>query len=313
MEQAASWLSNSHNVEDGCRSSVSDGDGLVGTGGQVGARVALAACGLVGAALYLPVGEGLVRQWWTDPDYSHALLIVPLALYLAWLRRKDLARVPANPSLAGLAIVVAGLAALVAGTLGAEIFLTRASLLCVVAGAIVFFAGPRHLRLMAFPLALLALSIPLPALLQLRITLPLQLLASAGAEAGLTALAIPVLREGNVLVLATGTLQVAEACSGIRSLVSLVAVALVVAQASDRRMGARVAIVAAAIPIAVAINAIRVLITALVAERFGTAVATGAAHEVIGWLLFIGAFLLVLESARRITAARRVPLAMRHA
>ena len=181
--------------------------------------IALVASGVLLA--YWPVITGLVDAWSTDDNYSHGFFIVPLAAYFAWERRAQFARAPARPSLAGLAVVVLSLMMLVAGTLGAELFLSRVSLIGVTAGAVLFLGGWQRLRVLLFPLAFLLLMMPLPAIIFNQIAFPLQLLASHVGEYAVSSLEIPILREGNVLILANATLEVAEACSGIRSLVSL--------------------------------------------------------------------------------------------
>lgn len=255
-----------------------------------------------GGVLYAPVVAGLVHDWRTDPDYAHGLLVAPFVFYLLWQRRARFLRTRVAPRAAGIAILAAGLALLMIGTLGIELFLTRVSLMLVIAGVVVCLAGWAHLRMLAFPLILLTLTIPLPAILAGQLTLPLQLLASKTAESALTACHVPVLRDGNVLVLPNGVLQVAEACSGIRSLFALLTLALIAARSLDRRTGARIAIVASAVPIAVAANAMRVTATALAAYWFGTGLATGPLHEVGGLILFLVAFVAVVTLARRIAA-----------
>jgi exosortase len=267
---------------------------------------ALAACG---AWLFAPVVASLVRQWWTDPEYAHAFLVVPFALGLVWTRRKALRACAPAPRASGYLIVLGGLGLLALGTLGVELLLTRAALVVVLAGAIVFLAGWRHLRMVALPMTLLALAIPLPAIVSGQITLPLQFLASAAAERVLSACSIPVLREGNVLLLPNATLQVAEACSGIRSLFALITVALIVAWTFERRHLMRALIVMSAIPIAVAANAARVAATAMAAYWWGSRVATGPLHELGGWVLFVLSTLAMIGLARWTAAGSslRVP------
>jgi exosortase len=254
---------------------------------------ALAALALVGLVVYAPVLAKLAADWWTNPEYSHGLLCVPAALAIAFSRRRHLAALPVAPTALGLAGAVLAVALLGLGTLGAELFLTRLSLALFLASSILYLFGRHHLRALAFPFALLLLSIPIPALLITRLTLPLQLTASAMSESGLMAAGVPVLREGNVLVLPNATLQVAEACSGIRSLVALVVLALVIGRSVDRRPGARAAILLAAVPVAVLVNGMRVTITALAAYRFGPSVTSGAVHETLGVLTFAAAVVLL--------------------
>lgn len=260
-----------------------------------------------GALLYAPVVAGLVRDWRTDPDYAHGLLVAPFVAYLIWKRRMGLVNQPRAPRRLGAALLVGGLAMLMVGTLGIELFLTRLSLIIVVAGVVVYLAGWAHLRMLAFPLILLTLTIPLPAIVAGQLTLPLQLLASKAAETALTVCHVPVLRDGNVLVLPNGFLQVAEACSGLRSLFALLTLTLIAARSLERRTRARVAIVASAVPIAVAVNATRVTVTALAAYWFGTGLATGPLHEVGGLMLFLVAFASVIALARWI-ASRSGPV-----
>ena len=178
-------------------------------------------------------------------------------------------------------------------------------MLAFVAGTIVFLFGWRHLRLVAFPIVLLALTIPIPAIVISRLTLSLQLAASNIAEMTLNALRIPVLREGNVLVLPNAALQVAEACSGIRSLTALITLALLVARFSESRWGPRTIIVLSAIPIAVLVNGLRVAAAAIGAYLYGTSAVEGFVHELLGWLMFLLAFALMAACARAVRGRHR--------
>ncbi len=261
------------------------------TRGQILLALAILAPGL--ALLYWHVALKLVRDWAADENYSHGFLIVPIALYLAWERRRGLADAPCQPSAAGLAVIVASVAVLAAGTLGAELFLQRVSLLGVLAGAILFAFGRAPLRILAFPLAFLLLMIPIPAILFNQVAFPLQLLASRFGQATLLALGIPVLREGNIITLADVTLEVAEACSGIRSLVSLLTLAIVYGYFVESRSWARVALALAAIPVAIVANGLRVAGTGVTAHYWGASAAQGFLHTFSGWLVFLLAFVLL--------------------
>lgn len=254
---------------------------------------ALAAAGTC-AFLYRDVIVKLVHDWTTDDNYSHGVFVVPLALYFAWERRAEIARTGARPTILGLFVIAGALATLVAGVLGAELFLTRISLLGVVAGTVLFVFGWTHLRLLAFPLAFLLLMIPLPTIIFNQIAFPLQLTASSFGEQALHALRVPVLREGNVIILPHTSLEVAEACSGIRSLLSLLTLGIVYGHFSDPRPGVRVVLAAATVPIAILTNAIRVAGTGLAAQRFGPEVADGFLHTFSGWLVFVAAFAILV-------------------
>jgi len=236
----------------------------------------------------------LVHDWATDDNASHGFLIVPVALYLAWERRGQLTKLERRPSPLGFLIVLGSVAVLAAGTLGSELFLARISMLGVLAGTIVFMCGWSHLRTLAFPIAFLLLMIPLPAIVFNQIALPLQLLASRVGELTLMALGIPVLREGNVIILAHTTLEVVEACSGIRSLAALITLAVVYGYFTDRRTIVRLAIIISSIPIAVVANALRVAGTGVAAQYYGPGVAEGFFHTFSGWVVFIVAFAAML-------------------
>lgn len=243
---------------------------------------------------YSGVIRGLMADWTHDPNYSHGLLVIVAAAYLIWLQRDTLATLPPQPSRGGLVLVTIGLLALLAGTAGLEFFVTRISLPIVLAGSVWFLWGRRHLHAVAFPLVLLVLAIPLPAIVFNQIAFPLQLLASRVGVAALHALDIPVLREGNVIVLASTKLEVAEACSGIRSLVSLVTLALLLGSMTQVRPVSRVLIACSAIPIAVVTNGLRVAATGIAAHYAGPDAASGALHSVSGWLVFAVSLALVI-------------------
>jgi len=245
--------------------------------------------------------SSLVRQWASDENYSHGFLVAPFALFIVWKARGALRALPARPHPAGLAVVILGILLLTVGQFGAELFLSRVSLLVVIAGSVLYLWGPAHLRRAAFALVLLLLVIPLPTLILNRVSFPLQLLASRTAETALSAAGVPVLREGNVLVLPHTTLEVAQACSGIRSLASLIALGMIVGHfspsATPRRL---VALVALAIPIAVLANAFRVAGTGLEAAWLGPWAAEGFFHTFSGWLMFVVALAALFACARAI-------------
>jgi exosortase len=264
------------------------------------------ACVLAVAVVWVFGGilSSLARQWASDDNYSHGFFVVPLALFFAWERRHALTNAPHRPSALGLILIVGSLLVLLAGLLGAELFLTRVSFVGVLAGITLFVWGRDHFRILAFPIAFLLLMIPLPAIIFNQLAFPLQLLASRAGEAVIGLAGIPVLREGNVLQLPTRTLEIVEACSGIRSLVSLITLAVVLGYFTERRVGGRVLIALAAIPIAILANAARVAGTGLASELISPAAADGFFHTFSGWLMFVFAFVGLL-AVQRAMAARR--------
>ena len=257
----------------------------------IGAVVAVVACF---ALLYRGVITKLVNDWATDDNYSHGFLIIPIALYLAWERREKVRRLPLAPQPLGLLIVLASVAVLAAGTIGAELFLTRVSMIGTLAGSIVFLFGWRHLQALIFPVAFLVLMVPLPAIVFNKLTFPLQLLASQAGEYGISMLNIPVLREGNIIVLAHTKLEVVEACSGIRSLVSLLTLAIVYGYFVDSRAWVRWVISLSSIPVAIVANAMRITGTGIAAHYYGPSAAEGFFHSFSGWAVFVVAFLAML-------------------
>jgi exosortase len=245
------------------------------------------------AFLYRSVMAKLVYDWGHDDNYSHGFLIVPLALYLAWERRDRLMAAVRRPSTLGLVVVVGSLLTLVAGILGAELFLSRVSMVGLVAGAVLFVLGWEHFKILFFPIAFLLLMVPIPAIIFNQVAFPLQLLASRFGESTLNLLDIPVLREGNVIVLANTTLEVADACSGIRSLVSLLTLGIVYSYFTDHRGWVRTVVSLSTIPTAIISNGIRVAGIGVAAHYYGAEVATGFVHTFSGWVLFVVAFAIL--------------------
>jgi exosortase len=261
--------------------------------------------------VYLPVLSSLVRQWASDENYSHGFIIVPFALYFAWRKRRALAAAPVEPGIGGLAVVALSLLVLLAGLAGAELFLTRMSMIGFLVGAILFVGGWRQVRVLAFPLAFLLLMVPLPAIIFNQIAFPLQLLASRAGEAALTLGGVPVLREGNVLELATTKLEVAQACSGIRSLISLLTLGILLGKLSEQPMMMRVLLAVLTVPVAIAANAARVAGTGFAANWIGPEAAEGFFHAFSGWLVFVAAFALLLGAQRLIIRLSQGTLTLR--
>jgi exosortase D (VPLPA-CTERM-specific) len=246
------------------------------------------------ALLYHDVVINLVRDWATSGDnYSHGFLIVPIALYFTWERRNRLAEAPRRPNHIGLIVVFGSLSVLLLGLLGSELFLTRISLFGTLSGTILFLYGWQHLRILAFPLVFLLLMIPLPRIIFDQIVFPLQLVASYLAEVTLSAFNVPVLREGNLIVLAHSTLEVAEACSGIRSLISLLTLGIIYGYVMDRRRSMRTALAIGTVPVAIIANGFRVAGTGLAAQNYGAKAAEAFFDTFSGWILFTVAFFLL--------------------
>lgn len=238
--------------------------------------------------LYASILSRLAVQWWNDPNFSHGFFVPLFALFVLWQDRSRLATLSAKPSYWGLPILILAVGVLLVGALGAELFLSRISLLLVLAGLVIFFLGWGCFRAVVFPWAFLLLMIPIPALIFNQITFPLQLLASKVAATLLPLAGVPVLREGNVITLPAMPLEVAEACSGIRSLLSLVTLAIIYGYMVEGNRWMRVAVLAlGAIPIAVAANSLRIVGTGLLVQYWDPDKAEGFFHAFSGWLIFV--------------------------
>jgi exosortase len=243
--------------------------------------------------LYGPTIFHLAEQWWDDPNFSHGFLVPIFSIFVVWRDRSRLTRMTPSPSSTGLLILTAAMLLLVIGQMGAELFLARFSLLLVVAGLIVLFLGWTIFRAVLFPWAFLILMIPIPAILYNQITFPLQLLASRVAAAVLALIGIPVLREGNVINLPNLSLEVAEACSGVRFLVSLIALAIIYGFITETRSWMRYLLAVASVPIAVIANSIRIIGTGLLVQHWNAEAAQGFFHASWGWMIFVISLLML--------------------
>ena len=249
--------------------------------------------GILLIAVYFPILSHLVAQWSTDDDVSHGFFVPLVAGYIAWQRREKLLGIEWKPAWWGVALLIwAGLQAYL-GMLGAELFLQRTAFLLSLAAMLLILGGTGLVRELAFPLLLLPFMVPLPTVVYNQITFPLQLFASAVAERSLEVLNIPVLRDGNILELASQKLSVAEACSGIRSLLSLSFLSLVYAYFFDRKVWMRWVLLIATIPIAIIANSARVTLTGVFSE-IDPSLAEGFFHEAEGWVIFVVALVILV-------------------
>ncbi len=244
-------------------------------------------------ACYAPVLVRLVRQWIDDQDMGHGFFVPLVAGYIIWQERQELLAETPSPNWWGLAVIACGAVQLLVATLGAELFLARTAFIISLVGVILTLAGTRILRKLAFPLFLLCFMVPIPAVIYNQITFPMQLFASQIAGWALSLMGIPVLREGNVLELASQRLNVVEACSGIRSLLSLSFLSLVYTWFFDKKVWMRAVLLVATLPIAIVANAGRVTLTGLVSE-INPELARGIFHYASGWVIFMVALVILV-------------------
>lgn len=273
--------------------------------------------GLALVFLYSGVLAKLGRDWWTDENYSHGLLVPFVIAFIVWLEFDGLRKTARTPRLAfGGGLILLAFLMLLGGTLGAELFTQRVSLVVMLAGVVVYFFGARFVRLLAVPFALVLLAIPIPQIIFNKIAFPLQIYASQIAVWGIRLFDIPTVRKGNVFeILPRGAtqviaLEVVEACSGIRSLMTLVTLALILAYFTRAKDGAgqtggfgflknsdfwrAVLLMLSAVPIAVLTNAARVTTTGVLTYYYGKQATEGTLHEALGWLVYVAALGLLI-------------------
>lgn len=257
--------------------------------------------------LYHQVAVKLVTDWYELPDFSHGFLIPLFAGYLLWDKREIIRCTPIVPSWAGLWLVVLGLFELLTGIFGADLFFQRTSFILLAVGLIWTLLGKKMLLELKFVLFVLVLAIPLPTILYNQITFPLQLFASRIASELLPLAGVPVLQEGNVINLPAMPLEVAEACSGIRSLMSLFTVAVIFGYMFERSTLRRVVLALCSIPIAVAANVTRIVGTGLCVQYWDPQKALGFFHEFSGWLMFVVSLICLygIHSAMSLVPERR--------
>ena len=255
------------------------------------------------AVLYYRVVIKLVYDWYTLPDYSHGFLVPLFAAFLVWDKRKAITETPIKPTWAGIVLVVFAIGVLILGVYGVELFTARISFVLLLTGIIWTLLGSAMLRELRFPLMVLVLAIPFPAIVFNQITFPLQLFASKIASQILPLLGVPVLLEGNVIRLPVMPLEVAEACSGIRSLMSLFTLAVFYGYFLEKTTIRRIILALASIPIAVTANALRIVGTGLCVQYWDPDKALGFFHEFSGWVMFVislGCLYLVHRAMRLI-------------
>ena len=242
---------------------------------------------------YGSILKGLIQQWWRDPNYSHGFFVPLFSAYVLWHQRDRWLKCDTKPANFGFVVMLGAIGLLLFGSLGAELFTSRFSLLVLLSGMILFLGGTKVLRSVSFPLGFLIFMIPLPVIIYNQITFPLQLIASRWATSWLELVQVPVLRDGNVLVFSSYSLGVAEACSGIRSLLSLIALAVAYGYLAERRHWVRYALVILTVPTTLVTNALRITMAGALAHRFGAVAAEGFLHEFSGWAIFLSALALM--------------------
>jgi exosortase len=245
--------------------------------------------------LYASILFHLTEQWWHDPNFSHGFFVPVFSLFVLWRERSRFACLRPQPTMWGLPILIIAICTLLAGILGAELFLSRVSLLLLMAGLLIFFRGWRYFGVTLFPWAFLVFMIPIPIIVFNHIAFPLQILASKIAAAVLPLFGVPVLREGNVINIPALSLEVAEACSGIRSLLSLMTLAIIYGYLRQTGAFIRMVLGLASIPIAVVANSFRIVGTGVLVQYWDANKGEGFFHSFSGWLIFTMSFAAIVS------------------
>jgi exosortase len=244
--------------------------------------------------VYLPVLYDLVFDWYTDSNYSHGFLILPIALWLIWRKRKELAQIHARQNRLGLAFIIGSLFLLIAGTAGAEYFTARVSFVFLLFSISLYMFGWPFTRKIWFAFFFMLFMIPIPYVIYYSITFPMQLFASKVSTTILSEIGLPLLRQGNIIHIPNYSLEVAEACSGIRSLFSLLALGALYAYFTQPNKIKAIILFLSTIPIAIAGNVFRITMTALAAHTISPKFAEGALHEISGLLVFLFSLILLV-------------------
>lgn len=251
------------------------------------------AVGVFLAWLYGPLVASMVKNWWIDPNYSHGFLVPLVSAGLLWRQRRQLAAAALGPNPAGLLVIAGALALLVVGQLGHEFFLRRLSLIPILWGLALLAWGWPVARRASFALAYPVLMVPLPYVIYDSVAFPLRLLAAGLAGGVIRLFGVPVVVEGNMLQLPHVALDVVDACSGIRSLISLLAAGVILAYLMLPNRWLKALVVLLVLPVAVLTNALRVAVAGVLAEWYGSSLLEGAMHDAVGWLVFMTAFSLL--------------------
>lgn len=251
------------------------------------------------SVLYFPVISNLFKQWINDPNYQHGILIPVISAFILWKRREKLKEdAGSGNSYTGLIIIFVSALLLVAGTAAAELFSARVSFPLLILGIVLYLMGPGFSRTAAFPILFLLLAVPLPYIIYYRLTFPMQLFSAKLSTYILKVIGVSVIRKGNILHLPEYTLEVIAACSGLRSLMTMVTIAVIFTVFSGFSKTKNLILVAASIPVAIAANAIRLTVTALGAYTIGPEFADGTIHEISGLIVFVAGLLLLLLCIR---------------
>lgn len=248
---------------------------------------------IMATIVYGGILQGLFYDWSNDPNYSHGFLVPLISAYLIWQKKDTLSRLPLSPASSGLGLILFSLALLIGGLAAQEYYTQRTSLVFLLAGSVLFLCGWSWFRALWLPLGFLLFMVPLPYIVYDAVAFPLKLFVAKFSVSALKLMHVIVLREGNIIMFPNTVLEVADACSGLRSLMSLLALGVALAVLSQKRRGAMLVLVLLTVPIAIATNMFRVIVTGFLAQYYGSAAAEGFFHEFAGMGVFVLAMVML--------------------
>ena len=246
---------------------------------------------LIVIAIYFLAIIKMVTQCWDDPNYSHVFFIPVVSGYLVWQKKESLKNLLRKQSNLGILIIILGAITYILGTAAAEFFTTRLSFVICILGIVLFYYGKEFIKELWFPILFLLFMIPIPYVIYYSVTFPMQLLSSQAASGLLQLIAMPVLRQGNVINLPNYSLEVVEACSGLRSLMTLSALGAAMAYMTQKTISGGTFLFLLSFPIAIGANIFRLVITALGAYFISAKLAEGFLHEISGLVVFLVGFI----------------------
>jgi exosortase len=247
--------------------------------------------------LYYQIIFYMVKDWYSDSDYSHGFLIPFISAYILWSNREKIFTIRIKPDNLGLLVLFIGLSLYLLGITGAEFFTMRFSMIPVILGIVYYLCGREMVKSALLPVGFLVCMIPIPAIIFNLVAFPLKLLAANIATNIIEFINIPVIRDGNIIHLTDLSLEVADACSGIRSLMSMIALGVAYAYIFQKNMLKRTILVICIVPITITANVARVTGTGILSHYVGPAAAQGFFHEFAGIVVFIVAFAMFISVA----------------
>ncbi|MCF6178240.1 MAG: exosortase/archaeosortase family protein [Geopsychrobacter sp.] len=243
---------------------------------------------------YARVIPSMVGQWNEDPNYSHGFLVPFVSAYFLWQKRHELSLIKIRPNNLGLLVILGSLSLLIIGFAGTEYYSMRTSLVFLIGGIVLYLCGWPLLKGLSLPIGFLFFMVPLPYIVYDALAFPLKLFVAKFSVVALKLMGVVVWREGNIISFPETVLEVADACSGLRSLMSLLALAVAFAFFTQKTVPRRLFLVFMALPIAIFTNMLRVIGTGFLAQYYGAAAAEGFFHEFAGLAVFALAMLLLV-------------------